>query len=81
MFGIRFVCVLVGCLMFGIVFVCVLVVDLCWALGLSVCWSGVLCFALRLSVSWLWTYVGHWVRLFLGWELMYGIGFVCLLVW
>ena len=35
MFGIGFVCLLVG----GLSFVCFLW-NLCWALGLSVCWLG-----------------------------------------
>ena len=54
--------------------------KLCCPLGLFVCWLGDLCLALRLSISWWWTYVEHWVCLFLGWGLMLGIGFVCFLV-
>ena len=69
MFGIGFVCLLVGRLMFGIG--CVCLSGFCgnyvghWV-SLFVCWLGDLCLALRLSVV-CGNYVGHWVCLFVGW--------------
>ena len=44
---------------------------------LSVC-CGKLCLQIRLSVCWLGGYVCYWVCLFVGWGVMFAIGFVCL---
>ena len=44
--------------------------QLCWALGLYVSCFGKLCLALHLSVFG-WTYVGHWVCLFVCWALIF----------